>query len=47
MGEEIRSTANQSTFCFFPHILSVQEADAKYRDSKKELDELVASMEGL
>ena len=47
MGEEIRGKQSQPTNVPSSHMISLQELQAKYQDSKRELDELVASMEGL
>jgi len=47
MGEEIRSMADQSSGVPSSRFVRLQEILAKYQESKKELDELVASMEGL
>jgi len=47
MGEEIRSMESQPTSVPSSHFIYLQELQAKYQDSKRELDELVASMEGL
>lgn len=49
MGEEIRGTLLQ-ILCLHKHsnsLIDKQEAQAKYRESKAELDDLVANMEGL
>ena len=42
---EVRQTNQQMTPLL--HSVCLQEVLGKYQDSKKELDELVASMEGL
>ena len=49
MGEEVRGArrAPDHVGILAEWSLDVQEAQAKYRESKAELDELVANMEGL
>lgn len=50
MGEEIRGTSNPIVTRGCPlqcDSIPSQDAQAKYRESKAELDELVANMEGL
>ena len=47
MGEEIRSMASQLSGVPSSHSVYLQDANERYQHSKKELDELVASMEGL
>jgi hypothetical protein len=47
MGEEIRSTTAESTVVPSSHSTRLQETLGMYQASKKELDELVATMDGL
>ena len=47
MGEEIRGMEYQSARVPSLRVICQQEVLSKYQESKKELDELVASMEGL
>jgi hypothetical protein len=48
VGEEIRGEYRDSSVTYELFIcLTFQDAQTKYRESKAELDELVATMEGL
>ena len=47
MGKEIRSKESQPVGIPSSHFVYLQDALAKYHESKRELDELVANMEGL